>query len=93
MMEKPRRLVLVEWADSNSGTGWQPIDDVENCTYLVLVQSVGWIVAECEDTIVLVPHIAGEKNANLRLFACGDITIPKSVIRSIRDLQVVEIDP
>ncbi len=86
---RPRRpLVLVEWIDSHSGSGWQPLDEIEKAAEPVYCRSVGWLVAQGNGTKVLVAHISGERNGNLRLFGKGEITIPEKAILKLRVLAV-----
>ena len=74
------KLVLVEWLDSHSGRGWQEMDLLENTAEPLHCRSVGWLLSDREDCKVLVPHIAGEKNGEIKLLGSGDITIPKKAI-------------
>jgi hypothetical protein len=83
-----RALVLVEWIDSHSGSGWQPLDEIEKAAEPVHCRSVGWLVAEGNGSKVLVPHISGEKNGDLRLFGKGEITIPERAIVKVHRLQM-----
>ncbi len=77
-----RKLLLVEWVDSHSGKGWQPLDTLAAETGPVYCRSVGWLVSDDNGTLVLVPHISGERNGNIRLFGAGDLAIPhKAIIR------------
>jgi hypothetical protein len=85
--EDARRLVLVEWVDSHSGTGWQPLDEIADAANPVFCRSVGWIVSESNGMKVLVPHISGERNENLRLFGNGDIAIPDKAIVKVTRLK------
>ncbi len=78
-----RKLVLVEWVDSHSGDGWQPLDKIQDAAELVHCRSVGWLVSKRNNTTVLVSHISGEKNGNLRLFGKGDISIPNRAITRV----------
>ena len=75
-----RKLVLVEWTDSHSGDGWQPLDEIAAASEPVYCRSVGWLVSKTSDTTVLVSNISGERNGNLRLFGRGDIAIPNNAI-------------
>lgn len=81
-MKNGHKLVLIEWLDSHSGRGWQPLDEIQHETEPAHCRSVGWLVAQNKKSAVLVPHISGEKNGDLRLFGRGEITIPtKAVVR------------
>lgn len=74
------KLVLIEWIDSHSGRGWQSLDEIKQCARLLYCRSVGWLVSENKDCKVLAPHISGEKNGDIELHGCGDLTIPKKSI-------------
>ena len=74
------KLVLVEWLDSHSGRGWQEIKRLSEASDPLYCRSVGWVVSERNGCLVLVPHISGEKNRDIVLHGCGDLTIPKKAI-------------
>ena len=64
-------LLWVEWVDSVHYNGWTameelPIHDL-NC------RSVGWLIAEDEESITIIAHDGGKN-------AMGDMTIPKVAI-------------
>lgn len=82
-----RKLVLVEWVDSHSGDRWQDLDKIEEDTGPLYCRSVGWLVARRNGTTVLVPHISGEKNGNIRLCGTGEMSIPDRAITKIRRLR------
>jgi len=76
------RLVVVEWIDASSFDGWRP-----QATMLTAVQgglgcrSVGWILYESEDRLVLVPNLS-------EVGSVGDaMVIPKVAILEVIDLQ------
>lgn len=77
---KKLKLVFIEWLDSHSGRGWQSIPQIESASIPLYCRSVGWLVSESNACKVVVPHIAGEKNGDIMLQGCGDITIPASSI-------------
>jgi len=79
-MPRARKLVLVEWIDSHSGNGWQPLDQIEKAAEPVYCRTVGWLISEQNGTKVLVSSISGERNENIRLFGKGDIAIPAKAI-------------
>ncbi len=87
--EQPKRLVLVEWLDSHSGRGWQDYDQLERAAELLYCRSVGWLVMETKECKVIVPHIAGEKNGDIMLQCCGDMTIPTKAIVKLTVLRGV----
>jgi hypothetical protein len=84
-----RKLVLIEWIDSHSGSGWRPLDEIADAAEPVYCRSVGWLVSDDNGTKVLVANLSGERNGNLRVFGNGDIAIPN---RSIVKLSVLRAD-
>ena len=83
----PMDLVLVEWIDSHSGEGWQSKEELERVAEPLYCRSVGWLMADRKNCKVIVPHLAGEKNGNIVLQGCGDITIPTVAIVRITVLK------
>lgn len=82
-----KRLVLVEWVDSHSGDGWQPLDEIDRMAEPVYCRSVGWLVSQRDGVTLLVPHISGEKNDGVRPYGTGDMAIPDAAIVSLTDLR------
>lgn len=83
-MHKQRRttnrtgeLVYLEWVDSAGYTGWQKLETLQHNMDALSIKSVGWIVAENQDILTIVPHISPSSG-------CGDLTIPKAVITKCR---------
>jgi len=74
------KLVLIEWLDSHAGRGWSTAKQLQQCAIPLYCRSVGWLVAERKDCKVIVPHLAGEKNGDIMLQGCGDLTIPTARI-------------
>jgi len=72
-------FVLVEWIDSRSMDGWLRQSELE--TTPANIRSVGWIVAESENSIVL----AGTSAPELDQFA-GMMVIPKCCLTKRIDL-------
>ncbi|MGE3154747.1 MAG: hypothetical protein AB7G48_19445 [Nitrospiraceae bacterium] len=81
------KLVLIEWLDSHAGRGWQTTEQIERAAEPLYCRSVGWLVADRKDCKVLVPHMAGEKNGEIMLQGCGDLTIPTASIEKITVLR------
>ena len=81
------KLVLVEWLDAHSGRGWQDVAQIERAAEPLYCRSVGWLVFESKDCKVLVPHVAGERNGEVMLQGCGDMTIPTSAIVKMKVLK------
>lgn len=76
-----RKLILVEWIDSHSAAAsWQPLDELAVSVEPVRCRSVGWLVAETAEALLIVPHISGEQNESVRPYGKGDIAIPVRAI-------------
>jgi len=80
------RLVKVKWVDSYGCTSaWGFIEDKDPIAHHCY--SVGWLVAESDAAIVVVPHLSPENKAiDSDEHGCGDMTIPKCSIIEIVDL-------
>lgn len=76
-------LVLVEWLDSRRGEGWVRLDELAGT--VTKCRSVGWIVAKDEESLTLAGHLGKDPEQ-----CCGDLTIPKRAIDSIRTLTVAK---
>lgn len=80
--KKSMPLLLVEWVDSHSGKGWQPMSEIEAAARPIHCRSVGWLVSERSGTTVLVAHVSGENVDDIRQFGAGDMAIPtKAIVR------------
>jgi hypothetical protein len=78
MCEYP--LVLIKWVDSyGCGSAWGCTEDLEPRPHYCY--SVGWIVKETKDVVVVVPHFS-PKNDRIEAVesGCGDMTIPRVAI-------------
>ena len=73
------RPVLVTWVDSARSMEWTPYAP---CLKPTVCKSVGWVVAETEEVLVLAPHITIEDEPQ----RCGDMTIPKCAIKKTQTL-------
>ena len=80
------QLVEIEWLDSYGGTtGWKSVED---CTPDVLtVRSVGWLLHDDENVVVIVPHIV-QPDPETRIAAQvrGDMCIPAKAMVRRREL-------
>jgi len=73
-------LYIVKWIDScNSPNFWEPISKMKDPKSMVCA-SVGWIVKETSENIIIVPHISDINNKNSEGDSCGGMTIPKVAI-------------
>jgi hypothetical protein len=77
--------VLVEWVDSSRGDGWATIDSIDPVAHAV--RSVGWVVLENDDVIVVAPHHSDEsRDAESQI--SGHMKIPKRCATRIADIAV-----
>src|SRR4051794_37471816 len=75
------RLVLVEWIDSNSTSGWQDPETMRGTVERsMLCKSVGWLFFDGPDRICLIPNQAECESVS------AAITIPRMAVVSITDL-------
>ena len=80
------KLVLVEWTDSyGCAATWEPIPD-ELEPSLAICRSVGWLVYQDADAVVVVPHLS-ETSRNAARHGCGDMTIPAKAINRMVALE------
>jgi len=76
MTKKQPKLMYVEWVDAVADVGWNY--EVEE-TKISLIKSVGWLVRETKDEIVLAADYS-EGDTNRRM------AIPKSWVRNKKPL-------
>ena len=75
------KIVLVEWVDSYFGRGWSDNDVlIEETKEKFVCTSVGWLMNENKDFILIVPHRSKNQGS-------GNITIPKSCVISMKTLR------
>jgi len=74
-----RKLVAVEWVDSNVRTGWSSPDRAPSVTPCV---SVGWIVGKSKAAISVAPHMSVDESPE----ANGIMTIPRACVKRIREI-------
>ena len=77
--------MYVEWIDSNSPRGWQNLDHIKETAEILVCKSVGWLIAETEDCIVIT---AGLDNLddNLCQNAQNPVTIPQCAITKYEEI-------
>lgn len=76
------QLVFVEWLDSfGCSPTWEQLD---GCSPRPLTcKSVGWLLHDDADCVVLVPHVATPPGATGPQ-GCGDMTIPaRCIVRRV----------
>jgi hypothetical protein len=79
-------LVMVYWVDSHSASGWQSLDKLETMTRPLHCRSVGYLLSEKGETVVIGPHINGDEGIEEINQVCGDLAIPKCSIKKITRL-------
>ena len=84
--QKEKTLVLIEWVDSfGCSPSWQRIDGLE-AVKPMRCQSVGWLLYQDEQCLVVVPHLSTDQHESIEPQGCGDMTIPRRAILSITSL-------
>ena len=81
------KMVMVEWTDSyGCSSVWYEIPDEKLMPHICI--SMGWLVSESEDAVLLVPHLS-PKNESIETTeqGCGDMTIPKCSIKRMVELK------
>ena len=69
------KIVLIEWVDSYSVyEQWDFLNDLKE-PEIIKCKSVGFIVNETDESILIMPHISGDNEAGK-----GGICIPKIAI-------------
>lgn len=79
------KLEYIEWSDSvGCGADWTTLEDLKEMQESVC-RSVGWVVADTANHIVIVPHIHDGQSYGEALYSpkqgCGEMTIPKKSIQ------------
>lgn len=80
-----RKLVIVEWDDAagapDDKLGWITIDEAIKCVGLVRIMSVGWIIRDDLEAMVLIPNITSDESCD------SPTVIPKSCIVWMKELK------
>jgi hypothetical protein len=69
------RFAYIRWFDSHYRPGWDRGEVVSKQT---ICCSIGWVVAETDELIIIAGHVTDEDEPQ----RCGEMTIPKSAIES-----------
>lgn len=69
----------VEWLDSSSTSSWTPLSELKDTTVARCI-SVGFVVAESEEAVVLMQSFEPARDDDHRDFGDHTITIPKFAI-------------
>lgn len=65
------KLVMIDWVDSHSSGGWKPLPEIEKDCEPLLCRSVGWLLCEKNEHVVLVPHLSGMDDEDSVTLTCG----------------------
>lgn len=80
-MAVEHKLVYIEWEDSaGDGSHWRELDYIKQ-DRPARIRSVGWLLAETENSKTIVAHLSGSNHGQ------GEMTIPKSAIKKFRVLK------
>ncbi|MDD5006461.1 MAG: hypothetical protein PHS33_08210 [Candidatus Omnitrophica bacterium] len=86
MINKKHKLTLIEWEDSYSTDDkWKSVSAMPKPKRMICV-SVGWIIKETKNNILIIPHLSDIKNKKSSGTAFGEMVIPKSSIRKRKEL-------
>jgi len=79
------RLVEVLWEDSEQGADWGKLEDILTDQGSLSCRSVGYVVADKEDRIILASSITADETYEEHV--SHYIIIPKSCIKSVKELR------
>jgi len=71
------KIVVVEWADSTTSTGWENDPDLELC----ICETVGYLAKKTREKVVLIQSISDGNNVD------NKFAIPRGCIKSIKELR------
>lgn len=82
------KLTFVKWADSyGCSSSWESIHEHPPIPHYCY--SVGWLVRESEEFVVIIPHISPENDGiGSDELGCGDMTIPKCSITIMKHIDL-----
>ena len=88
MIDKNNKLCLIEWMDPYTFSDkWESISEMPNLENTICV-SVGWIMKETKDNILIIPHISDIGNKNSLGTGCSAMVIPKLSIVKRKKIKV-----
>jgi hypothetical protein len=67
MSMEPRKLLYIEWLDHATDHGWKDWSDTEDVKVRHVCRSVGWVISENEDYLVLGANV-NDMEHNLRSY-------------------------
>tara|TARA_E500000178_G_C16995319_1_gene742866 strand:+ start:1170 stop:1466 length:297 start_codon:yes stop_codon:yes gene_type:complete len=86
-MNLPLKLALVTWTDASGGSslGWRDISEVLSEAHPAKAVSVGYVLAETEDSIVICPHLMLDESGCPER-GDGELVIPKGWVERVEYL-------
>jgi len=88
-MNKPKRIVEIEWLDHGKEDSWLPIDEAKQVP-LLRCYTVGYVIDEDDERIVIASTFSPRVNSNRILaddWVTGISVISKKLILSINELK------
>jgi hypothetical protein len=79
--EAPPKLVLVEWVDAVTDTGWEV---GKGHSKIDLVQSIGWLISKNNTEITLAGDVSSDKDGLLH--TNRRLSVPAQWIKSMKDI-------
>lgn len=86
-MTGEEQLVIIDWYDSHSNRGWHTLDEIREECVPLLCRSVGWLIHENKEHIVIVPHLAGMDDEACTTSGSGQKTIPVVAVQKCKVLR------
>jgi len=87
MIKKKNKLTLIEWVDAYSiYKEWGFINHMAE-PFLNKCLSVGWIIRETDECVILMPNISDTQSKKTLGAAFGGIVIPKLSITKRKELK------
>lgn len=65
----------------------QPVESIAVAARPLYCRSVGWLLEQTKDCIVIVPHIGGERDGNAMQQENGDLAVPAQAIMKMTFLR------
>lgn len=78
------KLVFIEWLDSSQTHGWNAVEDIP--TGISKCQSVGWLIADSDESKTLAPHVVLGDQPGFPNQGCGVMSIPVCCIVRIETI-------
>lgn len=76
-------LVYIEWVDAyGCADQWEAVNSIQHM--IMKCSSVGWLVYQDKDMIIIVPHLSQHDHKKIEQQSCGDMSIPRSAIKKMK---------